>query len=252
MEIIGHRGSSYLAPENTLASVNLAWDEGADAVEIDIRRTKDGKIAVIHDPTMRKLAGKQWRVSHCTLEQLRGLDVGRWKGKAWAGERVAMLEEVLHTVPRNRRLWIEIKSGPKILPELECVLAAARKSVSTTPIISFSFAVLAAVRRTMPDLPIYWVRNWSRIDRRATSRMLQINRWIAKACDAGFDGLDLGGHRRVDAAMIEKIHGRGLKAFAWTVNTPADARRLKTLGIDGITTDRPGWLREQLEKPADG
>src|SRR5438445_6957075 len=109
MEIIAHRGASYDAPENTLASVKLAWEQKADAVEIDVHLSKDGSIVVIHDANTSKVAGVRKRVSDQTLAELKGLDVGRWKGPKWASERIATLDEVLATVPERKRLFIEIK-----------------------------------------------------------------------------------------------------------------------------------------------
>src|SRR5687767_5646580 len=87
MEIIGHRGASHEAPENTLAAVNLAWAEGADAVEIDVRLTRDRQIVSFHDADTRRLTGQTHRVSALRLAELRRLDCGAWKDARWAGER---------------------------------------------------------------------------------------------------------------------------------------------------------------------
>src|SRR5258706_1541868 len=123
MQIIGHRGASLDAPENPLAEVRLAWQQQADAVEVDVHLSRDGKIVVIHDPNTRKLAGVNRKVARQTLAELRALDVGRRRGAAWIGERIPTLEEVLAAVPRSKRLFIEIKCGPEIAPELSRVLS---------------------------------------------------------------------------------------------------------------------------------
>ena len=122
MEIIAHRGASFDAPENTLAAVRLGWEQSADAVEVDVHLSRDGKIVVIHDDTTRKVAGVPRGVQSQTLSELKALDVGRWKSRRWTGERIPLFEEVLATIPAGKRLFVEIKSGPECLPEFAKVL----------------------------------------------------------------------------------------------------------------------------------
>ena len=94
VEIIGHRGASYLAPENTMASFMLGWEKGAD-VELDIYLTTDNRIVVIHDGTTRRTAGTDLKVAASSSEELRKLDVGRFKSEQFAGERIPFLEDVV-------------------------------------------------------------------------------------------------------------------------------------------------------------
>src|ERR1043166_6151700 len=98
MEIIAHRGASHEAPENTLAAVQLAWEQGADAVEIDVHQSRDEHIIVIHDAHTRKTAGVMRRVRSQTLEEPTALDVGRWKHRRWAGQRIPTLAQVLDLI----------------------------------------------------------------------------------------------------------------------------------------------------------
>ncbi|MCA9017815.1 MAG: glycerophosphodiester phosphodiesterase, partial [Planctomycetaceae bacterium] len=116
VEIIGHRGASYDAPENTLASVNLAWQRNADAVEIDIYLTKDGKIVAYHDKTTKRIGGRDQAVNEQTLAELQTLDVGAWKNEKYKEERIPTLTQILKAIPAGKRLFIEIKCGPEVLP----------------------------------------------------------------------------------------------------------------------------------------
>jgi Glycerophosphoryl diester phosphodiesterase family len=125
LEIIAHRGASADAPENTLPAMKLAWEQGADAVELDMYLSKDGRIVVFHDTTTKRFDGRERKVAHLTLEEMRGLNVGAWKGEKWAGERVPDLVEILNTIPAGKRAVLEIKCGPEIVPELARVLGAA-------------------------------------------------------------------------------------------------------------------------------
>ena len=115
-DIIAHRGASFDAPENTLAAVQLAWKQNADAVEIDVQFSKDGHIVVIHDEDTRKTAGVRRKVSAQTLAELKALDIGAWKHKKWSGERIPTLAEAFAVIPADKRLFVEIKCGPECIP----------------------------------------------------------------------------------------------------------------------------------------
>src|SRR5580700_364858 len=83
VEFIAHRGASRDAPENTVAAVKLAWFQNADAVEVDVQLTQDGKLLVFHDANTKRIAGTNKRIDHHTLAELQLLDAGKWKGKHW-------------------------------------------------------------------------------------------------------------------------------------------------------------------------
>jgi glycerophosphoryl diester phosphodiesterase len=242
LEIIAHRGASDDAPENTVAAFQLGWEQKADACELDIRLTKDGKIVAIHDGTTRRTARVGRRVGAQTLEKLRTLDAGLWKGAKWKGERIPTLEEVLATVPDGKRLFIEIKGGAEVLPEMDRVLSAfggAQRHV----IMGFDFATVKQAKECFPHSAICWIaspKKWSRGKRPSADTL------IAKAKSAKLDGLDLDARFAIDAAFVSRVRQAGLKLFVWTVNDAEVARKLAALNVDGITTNRPRWLREQL------
>lgn len=244
-EIIAHRGASHDAPENTLAAIKLAWKQKADASELDVYLSKDGKIVVMHDKDTRRTAGVTRVVAATTLAELRKLDVGKWKGAKFAGERVPTLEEMLATAPAGKRVFVEVKCGPEIVPELLRVLKASKLGAARTPVISFNADVIAAVKKARPELPAYWVVSLraGKNQKAPTAAAL-----VARARRIKADGLDLSATAALDKAFADKVRGAKLKLYVWTVNDLAVARRMVTLGVDGITTDRPGWLREQLAK----
>src|SRR5437899_10037499 len=138
VEIIAHRGASHDAPENTLAAVNLAWQQNADAVEIDVHLSRDGQLVVIHDENTRKTAGWNKNVSEQTLPELRRLDVGRWKGRQWAGAKIPVLAEVLGALPAGKRLFIEVKSGDAFIPAFADEFARSRAKPEQIVLIGFS------------------------------------------------------------------------------------------------------------------
>jgi len=101
VEIVAHRGASWDAPENTVAAWRLAWEQGADAAELDTYLTKDGKMVVLHDGSTQRTTGVDLRVAETTLAELRALDAGKWKGEQFAGR----------SCRRWRRCWRPCRGG---------------------------------------------------------------------------------------------------------------------------------------------
>jgi glycerophosphoryl diester phosphodiesterase len=245
VEIIGHRGASHDAPENTLASINLAWKQNADASETDVHLTKDGQIVVIHDFNTRRVGRRNKKVVEQTLAELKELDIGRWKGQQWAGERIPTLSEYLAAIPAGKRLFIEIKCGPEIVPRLADVIRAAHKRPEQTCLIGFSYEVMQAAKRELPELKCYWIVELRRNKetRRWTPALASL---IKKAKDAGLDGIDFGDAPVIDREFVDRVKQSGLGVYTWTVDSVEEAKRLTEAGVDGITTNRPGFLKESL------
>ena len=243
MEIIAHRGASHDAPENTLAAIRLGWAQGADAVEIDVHLSKDGQLVVIHDATLSKTAGLRRRVASQTLAELQSFDVGSWKHTRFAGERVPTLAEALATIPKGKRLFVEIKCGPQCIPAIAKTFRASGKAASQVVPIGFGIETMRAIKKALPELEVAWVAEFKRTLRGWSPRAETL---IEKAKAAGLDAMDLDGRGPLDAEFVGKVHATGLKLYVWTVDAPARAEKLRTAGIDGVTTNKPGWLRKQL------
>lgn len=244
--IIAHRGESFIAPENTLSSINLAWKNGADAVEVDVRLTKDNKVVVIHDAHTRRVSRKLRWISNTELEELKRLDVGKYKNRMYKGERIPTLQEVLDTVPNGKKILIEIKSDRKIIPYLKNVINNSALQTNQIEIISFKLKTLIEVRKQLPKFSVFWILalNYSWIQKFFRP---SINSIILKAIKYNINGLDLCVGRMLDTEVVEKIKSAELKLYTWTVNNPEKAKSLFDMGVDGITTDRAGWLKNQLE-----
>jgi glycerophosphoryl diester phosphodiesterase len=242
-EIIAHRGASDEAPENTRAAFRLGWEQ-ADACECDVTLTKDGRLAVIHDATTKRTAGLDRRVADQTLEELKSLDAGSWKGAKWSGEKIPSLEEVLEILPEGKRLFIEVKGGPESLPELERVLGAFPGKVARVAVIGFGYDTMVQVRKRLPKVQVFWISG-SKPDKK-TGQVPDLDTLVAKARAGGLDGLDLEKGFPIDAAFVAKVRTAGLKLYTWTVDDAATARAEAAAGVDGITTNRPGWLRREL------
>ena len=240
VEIIAHRGASYDAPENTLAAFCLGWEQQADGCELDIRLTGDHQVIVIHDSSTRRTTGTRRIVGRCTLAEVQALDAGSFKGPQWQGEKLPALADVAATIPEGRRLLMELKCGSEVLPALEQVLAGSGKRPEQLVIIGFDAKTLALARQRFPHLQIYLLGSLKR--RKAAI----IDELIAQARAIGATGLDLEADVRIDSVVVNRVHKAGLHLLVWTVDDDQFAARLARAGVDGITTNRPGWMRQRL------
>ena len=165
VEIIAHRGASYDAPENTLESVRLGWEQKADAVEVDVFLSKDGEVVLHHDATTKKIAGVDRKVADQTFAELRQLDVGVWKGPRWKGVRIPKLDTVLATIPDGKRMFVEVKCGPEIIPALGRSFRKSGKSPNQLVVISFNYEVVKQAKAKFPQIKCFYLSSFMKLDR---------------------------------------------------------------------------------------
>ncbi|MBZ9538354.1 glycerophosphoryl diester phosphodiesterase membrane domain-containing protein [Modicisalibacter tunisiensis] len=234
--ITAHRGSSIEAPENTLAAFERAIADGADYIEFDARLSADGQVVISHDDSLRRLLGRDERISELAWPALREIDVGSWFGPAYRGEHIPRLESVLRLTRNRIRLYIELKpTGDNATALVDAVLARLpRERRDQVVIASLSPAVIREVERRAPQLH--------------TTLFAQF--MVRGGLALGdIDALGLR-HARIDAATVAATHGRGYALHAWTVNDRRQMARLIDLGVDNIITDRPAQLAELLAERA--
>ena len=233
---VAHRGASYLAPENTLASIKLAWELGADAAECDVMLSSDHKVVLFHDKNTKKLTGKSHLISDTPWEELSKLQLRLQDSNLsiYEGESIPLLADILHTIPADRMLVIEIKTGPEILPFLKHCIDQNWKTGEIS-FIAFDFECIRQAKLLFPELPAYYLSSFRG----------DINKRFENIVDAKLDGVDLR-HAIIDQALVDKCKDAGLDVWCWTVNDPETARKMKALGVTAVTTDRPKWLKEQL------
>jgi glycerophosphoryl diester phosphodiesterase len=241
---IAHRGESYIAPENTLAALKYAWANDADGIEIDIRLSKDNKIVVIHDMNTRRTSGISGKVKSLSLDSLKKLDFGSWKGKKWSGEKIPTLEEVLEIVPRGKFIMIEIKGSIEILPMLKKQLEKAHLKRSQIKLIGFGLKKMSIIKKSLPQYAVYWSRRVDRIN--IIMNSLLLGRLIKSCKKNDLDGVSISYSSWIDKKKVKKIKSSGLKIYVWTVDSPRKALRLIKSGVDGIISNRSTLLKEKL------
>jgi glycerophosphoryl diester phosphodiesterase len=246
---VAHRGASAEAPENTLAAFRRAINvEGADAIEADFHLTKDGQVICIHDKTTQRTTGVKGVVAEMTFDQLRALEAGRWKAAAYAGEKLPTMPEVLALVSPGKRIFIEIKVGPAIIPPIQRHVEASGLKSEQVVFISFNEQSLAAIKQAMPQCKaqlLYGFKKDKQGRWNATGDQV-----IEKAKKLGADGVDVSLNPEtleiVNPDFARKVRAAGLELHVWTVNTPEMGRKALEMNVDSITTDRPQGLRQQL------
>lgn len=242
--IIAHRGASGHAPENTLAAFQLAIEEGAEAIELDVRISADGVPVVLHDPTLDRTTDLAGPVALRPLAELRRADAGArfsadggrtfpWRGR---GIGIPTLGEVLETFP-DLALLIEIKE-----PEAQHAvrqLLLGRGAAGRCLVASELAAALDAfqeppflVGASRPDIAGLWLRAALRLP-------LKPVRYRALSVPERYRGLTVA-----TGAFVRAARRLGCPVHVWTVNDPGRARRLWATGVAGILTDFPGVIRE--------
>lgn len=246
VQVIAHRGASAAAPENTLSAVRAAVACGADGVEIDVRRSRDGEFVVVHDATLGRTTDvprRRWRrsgprVEDLTLKQLRRLDAGSWKGSSFVGERIPTLVEVLELVASTpARLLIEVKrpvgSGPRDVLDLAALLESASLPHRRITVQSFDCRVPRDLREKLPGVTL------AVLTRSIQGNLGEYSRWA--------DQMSLH-HKSLDSRTVDAVKGCGMHCVTWTVNDPISIGRALRLGVDGVITDHPDALLALLAR----
>lgn len=230
---IGHRGAAGLCPENTFASYDKAIHSGMEYIEIDVQMTKDGLLAIIHDPTLNRTTNGKGKVADFTLREIQSLDAGGWYHSKFAGERVPSFTELLENYLGKIGLLIELKN-PALYPGIEEKVANELRTrglgeKDEVIIQSFDKSSLKKFHSLMPSIPIgVLVKN--------NGKGISANQLRNIAQYATFVNPKI---TMVNSRLVKRIRQYGLKIMVWTVRNKKEAQRLQQLGVDGIITDFP-------------
>ncbi len=233
--VCAHRGFSAIAPENTLASYRAAIDVGAPAAECDVVGTSDGVVVLSHDWTADRCTDGSGKFSEMTLEQVKQLDAGSWKGEKFAGERVPTLKEALAVTKGKLRLVVEIKDAGVV----EQVAADIREmdAINDCTIISFNLGVCKQMREIEPGLAVGWLTSGLGEDDEA-----EADKQIQMALSANVQFVDVASSG-VKPALVRRANLAGLTVWVWTVNDPDLVKYFAKMGVKSITTDDPAMAR---------
>jgi glycerophosphoryl diester phosphodiesterase len=242
--IVAHRGASKDAPENTLPAFQLAWQQGADAIEGDFWLSKDGHIVCIHDASTKRYAKTNLVVRDSTLEELRALDVGAYRGPEFKDTRIPTISEVFSTIPCQKKIYIEVKCGPEIIPALLKELKSSGLKKEQIVVISFKQQVIQEMKAQAPQYKAYWLCGFKKQKTGEFIPSLESVLEILKETRAN----GLSSNTNIPESFIEPIVKEGYEWHVWTVNDPKLARQFEDLGVQSITTDIPGKMLEHLSE----
>jgi glycerophosphoryl diester phosphodiesterase len=232
--VVAHRGASAYAPENTIAAYELALDQGADALEIDVHLSRDDQPVVIHDFTLERTTDGRGRVRDLTVSELKRLDAGSWFGSRHRGERIQTLQEVLERFRERTQFVVELKAGSEVYPGIEeQVVSLLRACVAEERSLVFSFNLdtLAKIREISPGM--------------RTGALVTHPPFDPAAVKSVATALCPAAHLFTADAAAE-ARTAGLETYVWVVNDAAAMDRMTDLGVTGILTDRPDLLRARL------
>ena len=234
ISIFAHRGLSSVAPENTLPALQMAFRSGADGVEFDLQLTKDGEVVLVHDDTLVRVATNTFHlppgefkrvittpIEKLTLQEVRSVDVGAWKGAEFAGTRVPTLQEALKEVPKGKTAMLDIKGGPPILPRI------AQRVSGQVIAVSFSLEQIKAFKALMPHVPCFYTLFSGLMD------------------EEGLDGFSVEAGPIVTKRLADELHAKGQKLCVWVdehpakLDTPETIHLYEALGVDYFITNKP-------------
>lgn len=233
---IAHRGASAQAPENTLVAVRRCGPLGADLVEVDLQRTRDGALVLLHDASLARTTDARrryprrapWAVADFTLAEIVDLDAGAWKGPQFVGERVPTLAETLAALPGRARLLLELKlpqDHPGIVADLGDALAALPSHDAARVVVqSFDVLAMKELSTRVPGQEVGILGSPRR------ENLAALGSWA---------GMVNPNHALLDAAYVDSVHRAGMRCFTWTLDRPFAMRRALRVGVDGVITNKP-------------
>jgi glycerophosphoryl diester phosphodiesterase len=226
VKVLGHRGCAGIEPENTMRAFKRAMDLGVDFIELDVRKSRDKKLVVIHDDKVDRTTNGNGSVRDLTFEEIRKLDAGK-------GEKIPSLEEAIDLLKKGKqRIAIEIKE-PDTLDEILKIVMEEGLS-SKVIIVSFWHNVLTRIKEIEPEIKTGAIFVGRPVD--AVS--------LAKAAQSELLCLK---HKFIDEEVVVECHENDIEVNAWVVNEIEDIRRVMELGVDIISSDYPDRVLEELK-----
>jgi len=235
VKITAHRGGSFSAPENTLAAIHSAVEEGADYAEVDVRLTADGYAVLLHDKDLFRVAGVKKSLSELTYEQIKTLDAGSWFAPQFRDERIPLLSDVVAFSAGRIKLNIELKTNgaPRRLAEQVVQILHEHEAVSECVVSSASIEALEHLRNLDPSIRTGCV----------------ISQSIGEVTALNVDFLSVSSCLATPG-LIGAAHAAGKEVHVWTVEKPRQMARFIDIGVDNLITDVPSVARSVLDERA--
>lgn len=245
--VIAHRGAMGYAPENTLASFKLAIEIGADAIELDLRQTKDGVPVVLHDATVNRTTNGKGNIKDLNFEDVNKFDAGSWFDYKFNNEKIPALQDVINLLSDSILIIIELKEGNDIYPGIEektISIIKENRIESQTILKSFDQQVLERLRNIAPEIPLCYVYAV-----RIPWLGMIIDRGVTFGSIYNIDAEYLQPHRFfLSDSFVKEAQAKGYKIISWGVNSDEAIRESFSYNVDGIETDYPDRVVNFIRK----
>ena len=242
--IVAHRGASIEAPENTLPAYIKAWNQEVDAVELDVRETKDRRLVCIHDENLARVSESEYAISQETLSTLKNVDVGSFHSKRFTNTYIPLLKEVFDCKPEKLKIFVEIKPSKISFNELDKLIETNIMSKLNTHFLGFYPNVVEGLNKrfdipaTLSIIPAFFDYDYKKI-----------SLFLEKSKSFGIS-------QRIDSKksmnLIKKFKEEGKYCITWTVNNKKYMRDLIEIGVDAIITDNPKKLMKVIKEKRNG
>ena len=229
--ITAHRGCSQLAPENTIPAFELAIENQADFIELDVQETKDQGLVVIHDRHLSRLAGVDCNIWELTAQELDKLDVGQWFSGEFKNTRIPSLASVMELAKGRIKLNLELKCHgyEQELVSQVVKLIHQKHWQQNCVVSSLDFDILRQVRRLDPELTI--------------GPVIPPSRPEYPNFEVDFYSIHF---TLATPERVKKAYSEGKAIHVWTVNQPTDMQKMIELAVDNIITDQPSVLQDLM------
>jgi glycerophosphoryl diester phosphodiesterase len=237
--VFAHRGSSAYAPENTLAAFELAFEQGADGIELDAKLSADGQVVVIHDDTVDRTTDGTGRVKSLTLAEIKRLDAGSKFPPKFMPQKIPILEEVFRAVGDKLFINVEVTNYASPLDDLPERVATLIKEFhleSSVIISSFNFIALCKIRALLTELPLGLLTFSGTTKALYRAKIVRWNPLLALHPPVG----------ETTPELVRAIQSKGSRVHVYTVNQPQEMQRMFEMGVDGIFTDDPILALKEL------
>lgn len=243
--VVGHRGHSAIAPENTMSAVIQAIKTGANGCEIDVYRTTDGVVVLSHDDNLKRCGGGNVALKTSTLADLQKCDVSYPQkfGDKFKGERVPTMDSVIQVLKKSRKCIPVVEIKQDGIEEDVLKVLQKHNMVKRSIIIAFSANVCKKMRELDKDICIAWLVSRAKEEKQDAF----IARIIKTLDDCNINTVDLQ-HNPVDKALVDTLHEKGITVFCWTVDDAARIQALYEMGVDSVTTNVPDVGKQMLKK----
>lgn len=241
---IAHRGASHQAPENTIASFKLAWEENADGIEGDFYLSTDGEVVCFHDKDLKRIAGRNEKIEEMSWAELSKIDAGSWKSPNYKGEKIPRLGDVMDILKPGKLFYLEIKGGPQIVTPIVKILKEKNADPKQVIFIAFDPDVIRECRKQLPEFQAHWISSLKGVGEKSS-----VEPYLKELERINSQGFQFYWKAPIGEKFVRDIKAKNYTITSWTVDDADVARRMISYGVDFITTNRPGGLRDELQNP---